>query len=77
MSFFAKAALLLLFCAQSVYSTALDDYVWKPDDNYNWVDLVCADDLQNHFIKFNLLFLITNLATKILLGPGLYVHRHG
>jgi hypothetical protein len=40
MNFLVKAALLLLLGAQSVASTALDDYVWKPDSNYNWVDLV-------------------------------------
>ena len=40
MSFFVKAALVLLLGAQSVYSTALDDYVWKADSNYGWVDMV-------------------------------------
>ena len=40
MSFLVKASLLFLLGAQSVYSTALDDYVWKPDSNYGWVDMV-------------------------------------
>ena len=40
MSFLIKASLLLLLGAQTVSSTALDDYVWKADSNYNWVDLV-------------------------------------
>eukprot|EP00598_Pedospumella_elongata_P013548 CAMPEP_0184987744 /NCGR_PEP_ID=MMETSP1098-20130426/21596_1 /TAXON_ID=89044 /ORGANISM="Spumella elongata, Strain CCAP 955/1" /LENGTH=156 /DNA_ID=CAMNT_0027512333 /DNA_START=16 /DNA_END=483 /DNA_ORIENTATION=+ len=39
MSSFVKAALLCLLGAQTVYSTALDDYVWKPDSNYGWVDM--------------------------------------
>ena len=42
MSSFVKAALLCLLGAQTVYSTALDDYVWKPDSNYGWVDMVRA-----------------------------------
>uniref|UniRef100_A0A7S3H7N8 Uncharacterized protein n=1 Tax=Spumella elongata TaxID=89044 RepID=A0A7S3H7N8_9STRA len=39
MSFLVKSALLCLLGAQTVYSTALDDYVWKPDSNYGWVDM--------------------------------------
>jgi hypothetical protein len=34
---------LVLFCSLLrygfVYGTALDDYVWKVDDNYGWADL--------------------------------------
>jgi hypothetical protein len=48
MNFLVKAALLLLLGAQSVASTALDDYVWKPDSNYNWVDLVSSEDVISH-----------------------------
>ncbi len=40
MSFLLKVALAFLLGAQSVYSSALDDYVWKPDSNYGWVDMV-------------------------------------
>ncbi len=40
MSLLVKSALLFLLGAQTVYSTALDDYVWKPDSNYGWVDMV-------------------------------------
>lgn len=40
MSFLIKASLLLLLGAQTAYSTALDDYVFAPDDNYKWVDMV-------------------------------------
>jgi hypothetical protein len=40
MSFLVKATLLLLLGAQTVSSTALDDYVWKADPNYGWVDMV-------------------------------------
>eukprot|EP00428_Durinskia_dybowskii_P071696 CAMPEP_0170400044 /NCGR_PEP_ID=MMETSP0117_2-20130122/24286_1 /TAXON_ID=400756 /ORGANISM="Durinskia baltica, Strain CSIRO CS-38" /LENGTH=557 /DNA_ID=CAMNT_0010656763 /DNA_START=12 /DNA_END=1685 /DNA_ORIENTATION=+ len=39
MNFLVKASLLLLLGAQTAYSTALDDYVWKEDSNYNWVDM--------------------------------------
>lgn len=35
-----KASLLFLLGAQGVYSTALDDYVFTPDENYKWVDMV-------------------------------------
>ena len=40
MSILVKASLLFLLGAQSVSSTALDDYVWTPDENYKWVDMV-------------------------------------
>jgi hypothetical protein len=40
MSVVVKAALLFLLGAQAVSSTALDDYVNTPDDNYKWVDMV-------------------------------------
>jgi hypothetical protein len=43
MSFLVKATLLLLLGAQTVSSTALDDYVWKADPNYNWVDMVSGN----------------------------------
>merc|ERR1719487_2634830 len=39
MNFLVKAALVLCLGIQSVASTALDDYVWKPDENYQWVDM--------------------------------------
>ena len=40
MSWLIKASLVFLLGAQSVWSTALDDYVWAADDNYKWVDMV-------------------------------------
>jgi hypothetical protein len=41
MSFLVKASLLFLLGAQCACSTALDEYVHAPDDNYKWVDMVC------------------------------------
>lgn len=32
--------IFLLAAAVAVRSTPLDDYVWKHDENFNWVDLV-------------------------------------
>jgi hypothetical protein len=40
MSFLVKSSLLFLLGAQCAYSTALDEYVYAPDDNYKWVDMV-------------------------------------
>ena len=40
MSIFVKLSLVLLLGAQTALSTPLDDYVWAPDDNYKWEDLV-------------------------------------
>jgi hypothetical protein len=40
LSTIVRAGLLLLLGAQYVASTALDDYVWAPDENYKWVDMV-------------------------------------
>jgi hypothetical protein len=40
----AVALLLLLSTvAPLVLSTPLDDYVWKHDENYKWVDMVSFD----------------------------------
>ena len=39
MSFLSLLLVLLGFIAY-VSATALDDYVWRPDENYEWTDLV-------------------------------------
>ena len=51
MSILFKASLLFLLGAQSVSSTALDDYVWTPDENYKWVDMVGLERYSTDCIK--------------------------
>lgn len=40
MSSIVKATLLFLVGAKTLSATALDDYVWKADEHYGWVDMV-------------------------------------
>ena len=40
MSSLVKVSLLFLAGATTLSATALDDYVWKADDHYKWVDMV-------------------------------------
>lgn len=40
MNFLFSISLLFLAWVQRLHGTALDDYVWAPDDNYGWVDMV-------------------------------------
>jgi hypothetical protein len=35
-----QTSLLLVAWAQCLSATALDDYVWRADSNYGWVDMV-------------------------------------
>ena len=53
MSFIVKAALLFLLGAQSALATSLDDYVWAPDANFKWEDMVNSF-LQPYFILFHI-----------------------
>lgn len=40
MRFLAQVGLLALGWVIGAQATALDDYVWKYDENYKWVDMV-------------------------------------
>jgi hypothetical protein len=51
MRFLAQIGLLALGWVIGAQATALDDYVWKYDENYKWVDMV-KDSL---CIAFNLI----------------------
>ena len=42
MSSLVKVAVLFLAGVTTLSATALDDYVWKADENYKWVDMVSA-----------------------------------
>jgi hypothetical protein len=35
-----QTSVLLVAWAQCLSATALDDYVWRADSNYGWVDMV-------------------------------------
>jgi hypothetical protein len=44
------AACLLLCLGVSLQATPLDDYVWKYDENYKWVDLVSGNYLICYYL---------------------------
>lgn len=61
MSSLVKVAVLFLATATAASATALDDYVWKADENYKWVDMVSEKHLLSSIISKQLNKLISIL----------------
>ena len=55
---FLALVLGVLACFFGVHSTPLDDYVWKYDENYKWVDMVLLAPINCSLLFSSLSFAI-------------------
>jgi hypothetical protein len=65
-----QTSLLLVAWAQCLSATALDDYVWRADSNYGWVDMV------SFFQGFCVATYLLNFdGDAVITGTGLHFYQ--